>query len=387
MTISAIATVQQYTGTGANTVLSTVFSFFVKSDVVVTQRVSATGSDTLMVLGVNYTMKGGSTAGAVGTVTPIVGVTDFTSAMVWTIERIIPLTQDLDYIENDSFPAESHELGLDRLTMQNQDREAVFDRSLRFPVADDISLTSELPNSVFRASKALTFDSSGNVTVTTLPGGVGGADADAIHDNVASEISLVTEKVSPVVADLVLIEDSAAANVKKRVQIGNLGSRVLLATHTVTNAAKLTVSSQEWDATYDVIELEVSVLALSAAALDIQPIDTGSATTTNLESNVTTHRGSRISGDDNANWRTSATYPLGTGPDDYLTGTAKFHSYNSGYLNGQGSWNYRSSAVHYSAICAMARHTTVISRNDGFDVLMSTGNITGTVRLYGLRNN
>ncbi len=47
-------------------------------------------------------------------------------------------------------------------------------------------------------------------------------DPDAIHDNVAAEVSAVVEKVAPVAADLILIEDSAAANAKKRAQIGNL---------------------------------------------------------------------------------------------------------------------------------------------------------------------
>lgn len=47
-------------------------------------------------------------------------------------------------------------------------------------------------------------------------------DADAIHDNVAGEIAAVTEKVTPVGADLILIEDSADSNNKKRVQITNL---------------------------------------------------------------------------------------------------------------------------------------------------------------------
>ena len=47
-------------------------------------------------------------------------------------------------------------------------------------------------------------------------------DADAIHDNVASEISAITEKTVPVNADLMVIEDSAASNAKKRVQLGNL---------------------------------------------------------------------------------------------------------------------------------------------------------------------
>jgi len=47
-------------------------------------------------------------------------------------------------------------------------------------------------------------------------------DSDAIHDNVAAEVSALTEKAVPVSGDHLLIEDSAAANVKKRVQVGNL---------------------------------------------------------------------------------------------------------------------------------------------------------------------
>lgn len=49
-----------------------------------------------------------------------------------------------------------------------------------------------------------------------------GIDSTAIHDNVAAEISAITEKTTPVAADLLVIEDSAAANAKKKVQIGNL---------------------------------------------------------------------------------------------------------------------------------------------------------------------
>lgn len=49
-----------------------------------------------------------------------------------------------------------------------------------------------------------------------------GTDSDAVHVNVANEISGVTEKASPVSADLLIIEDSAASGVKKKVQVGNL---------------------------------------------------------------------------------------------------------------------------------------------------------------------
>lgn len=74
-------------------------------------------------------------------------------------------------------------------------------------------------------------DDAGNVTG---PFGASGAglDTTAIHDNVASEISAITEKVTPVFADLLLIEDSAASNAKKRVQIGNLPGGSGALTHT-----------------------------------------------------------------------------------------------------------------------------------------------------------
>lgn len=53
-------------------------------------------------------------------------------------------------------------------------------------------------------------------------GAASATDASAVHVNVGNEISLITEKASPVAADLLIIEDSAAAGVKKRLQIGNL---------------------------------------------------------------------------------------------------------------------------------------------------------------------
>lgn len=47
-------------------------------------------------------------------------------------------------------------------------------------------------------------------------------DAAAVHDNVSGEIAAVTEKAVLVAADLLLIEDSAASNAKKKAQVGNL---------------------------------------------------------------------------------------------------------------------------------------------------------------------
>ena len=46
-----------------------------------------------------------------------------------------------------------------------------------------------------------------------------GSDTDAIHDNIASEISAIAAKAVPVGGDFLVIEDSAAANVKKSVTV------------------------------------------------------------------------------------------------------------------------------------------------------------------------
>lgn len=49
-------------------------------------------------------------------------------------------------------------------------------------------------------------------------------DTSAIHDNVPGEISAITEKATPAATDLLIIEDSADSNNKKRIQISSIFS-------------------------------------------------------------------------------------------------------------------------------------------------------------------
>jgi len=58
-------------------------------------------------------------------------------------------------------------------------------------------------------------------TVVSLES-AGGADTDAIHDNIGSEISAIAEKTTVTTGDLIIIEDSESSNAKKKVQLGNL---------------------------------------------------------------------------------------------------------------------------------------------------------------------
>jgi hypothetical protein len=64
--------------------------------------------------------------------------------------------------------------------------------------------------------------SSGTIHTDNYVEGGPGTDTTAIHDNTASEISIVTEKTTLASADLFLLEDSGAANAKKRVTRRNI---------------------------------------------------------------------------------------------------------------------------------------------------------------------
>lgn len=56
--------------------------------------------------------------------------------------------------------------------------------------------------------------------------GGGATDTNAIHKNVSAEISTITEKTITANADLLIIEDSAASNAKKRVKAENFRGRI-----------------------------------------------------------------------------------------------------------------------------------------------------------------
>lgn len=74
--------------------------------------------------------------------------------------------------------------------------------------------------------------SGGTLAAAAVPDG---ADATAIHDNVASEISAIGEKVAPVGADMLVIEDSEDTNAKKMLQMSNLPAGAP-ADNSITNA-------------------------------------------------------------------------------------------------------------------------------------------------------
>lgn len=155
MTIATTTSRVDYTGNGSSTAFSVPFPFFDQTELIVVERVIATGAETTLALSTNYTVSGGD--GAAGTVTAVVAPA---ATKQWTILRNTRRTQEVDYLPNDAFPAETHERALDRLTALVQENERDAARGLRIAVTDPGgSLT--LPTSVDRANHVLGFNAAG----------------------------------------------------------------------------------------------------------------------------------------------------------------------------------------------------------------------------------
>lgn len=118
-----------YAGSGTTGPFTVGFRFLENSHLQVI-RTSAAGIDTTLTLTTNYTVTGaGASSGSVTLVTPLA------AGEKLTIVRNVPFTQEADYVQNDAFPAESHERALDKLTMEVQQVGEVAGRALVLPAS------------------------------------------------------------------------------------------------------------------------------------------------------------------------------------------------------------------------------------------------------------
>jgi hypothetical protein len=143
MTISSTTNTVSYTGNGSTTAFAVPYVFFgtgTSSEIQVVEVVIATGVETVKSNGSDFTVSGGS--GATGTVT---AATAPASTVKWVINRATTQTQETDYVENDPFPAESHEEALDRLTAIDQEQQRALDRTAQLPDGYTGSFDPTLP--------------------------------------------------------------------------------------------------------------------------------------------------------------------------------------------------------------------------------------------------
>lgn len=165
MTISTQISRIDYLGNGVTTSFPVPFTFFGLDELQVVERKNDTGDETVLTRGSAYSVTGGG--GAVGTVTAAVAPA---ATVQWTIRRVTAATQLTDYVEGDAFPAQSHEIALDRLTALVQELAEADSRTVRVPVTDPTS-SLILPPTKKRTNRFLAFDGNGQFIASRTQAG------------------------------------------------------------------------------------------------------------------------------------------------------------------------------------------------------------------------
>ena len=167
MAVSSTTSKVSYSASGSQTVFAYTFKIFADADLKVYVN------DVLKTLTTDYTVSDAGVTGG-GNVTFGTGLTAADSVV---IERVLTLTQGTDYVENDPFPAETHEDALDRLTFVTQQHQDALDRTVKFATTVTDAGDMEVLGSVSaRASKLFAFDSAGDLDITQEIGAYKGTD-------------------------------------------------------------------------------------------------------------------------------------------------------------------------------------------------------------------
>lgn len=162
MTVSSSTNRVSYSGNGTLTAFAYTFKVFDESDLTVILRASD-GTETVQTITTHYTVSGVGDAGG-GNVT---FVTAPASGVTVVILREQPLTQGLDLVPNDPFPAQSLEEALDKLVFMTQKHEEELGRAIKASRTNVITGSEFTISAANRANKVFAFDSSGDVSITS----------------------------------------------------------------------------------------------------------------------------------------------------------------------------------------------------------------------------
>lgn len=142
MTLGNTTVRQLYQGDGSTTTFLIPFAYFQQSEIQVYVRTESVtpATEVLQTVGVNYSLSPSTypSTSVVFSVAP-------TSNQKVLIIRALPLTQTVDYSSSGSFPADTHENALDRLTAQVQQMSETLDRCLKVRKTTTVTST-ELPD-------------------------------------------------------------------------------------------------------------------------------------------------------------------------------------------------------------------------------------------------
>jgi hypothetical protein len=161
VTVSSATNKVSYNGNGSQTVFAYGFKIFDEDDLTVIIR-NASGGETTKTITTHYTVSGVGVASG-GNVT--MGTAPASGESL-TIIREQPLTQGLDLVPNDPFPATLVEDTLDKITFMVHQHEETLNRTIKGSKTTTITDPSFTEDATARANKVFAFDASGNIDIT-----------------------------------------------------------------------------------------------------------------------------------------------------------------------------------------------------------------------------
>jgi len=165
MTVSSSTNRVSYSGNGTLTTFAYTFKIFDEGDLTVILR-AANGTETVQTITTHYTVTGAGSASG--------GNVEFVTAPSATETVVIlreqDLTQGLDLVPNDPFPAQSLEESLDKLVFMVQQHEETLGRTIKASKTNEITGAEFTISAADRANKIFAFDGSGDVNITQAVG-------------------------------------------------------------------------------------------------------------------------------------------------------------------------------------------------------------------------
>ena len=277
MTISTTASRISYNGNGTTVAFSFPYRFLTNADLTVI-RVAANGTETTLALGTDYTVTGADDD-AGGTVTC---VTAPVSGARLVIYRSVAITQEVDYITGDSFPAETHERALDRLTMVAQQLQDAVDRSAKLSETSTADADTLVTN--INSLAAIEDDVSAVAAIDTDVSAV--AAIDSAVTTVAGIAANVTT-VAGVAANVTTVA-GVAANVTT---VAGISSAVSTVAADGTDIGVVAGISADVQAVADIAADVAAVENIAANVTTVAGISSNVTTVAGISANVTTVAG------------------------------------------------------------------------------------------------
>ena len=174
MTVQSTTSRADYTGNGVTNIFAVPFYFLDDTHLTVYRTQISTGAVSTLHLNTDYTVTGAGVSSGGEIDVP----TAPTSDQKISILRNVPLTQLTHYVENDPFPAASHEDALDQLTMVAQQLQEQVNRSVKVGATDTgttpdqllASINTSVSTCVAQASAASASASSAAATYDSFRG-------------------------------------------------------------------------------------------------------------------------------------------------------------------------------------------------------------------------